>query len=181
PHKTTFVRRHDDGSVTARCPGGTQLFSGGFQRTNFATPEFKTHGIYYGGNYITESRAVGNGWRVSAGATGVNGGELTAIAYCANDPSLPITTVSASAHVDEGESASASTPRCPSGRALIAGGFDTGGSHNALFANGYVTRAPTWAATAYGWFGSADVTAYGYCAKVRDTVDRSAFPEVPPD
>jgi MYXO-CTERM domain-containing protein len=180
PHATTFVRRHASGTVTARCPSGTRLFSGGFQRTNFSTPDFKTNGIYYGGNYITESRAVGNGWRVSAGATGANGGELTAIAYCADDPSLPITTVSSTEHVTEGEAGSATTPRCPRGRALIAGGFSSGGSHDALIANGYFTRARTWAATGYGWFGSADVTAYGYCAKVRDTVDRSDFPKEPP-
>jgi len=180
PHATTFVRRHDSGTVTAHCPSGTRLFSGGFQRTNFATPEFATRGIFYGGNYITESRAVGNGWRVSAGSTGANGGELTAIAYCGEDPSLPITTVSASAHVGEGESASAVTPNCPPGRTLIAGGFDSGGSHNALIANGFFTGAGTWAATGYGWFGSADVTAYGYCAKARDTADRSGFPADPP-
>src|SRR5262249_45179926 len=137
PHTTTFVRRHASGTVTAPCPSGTRLFSGGFQRTNFSTPDFKTNGIYYGGNYITEWRAVGNGWRVSAGSTGANGGELTAIAYCADDPSLPITTVSATEHVDDGEVGSATTPRCPRGRALIAGGFGSGGSHTALIANGY--------------------------------------------
>jgi hypothetical protein len=176
PHETTFVRRHATGTVTARCPQGTQVFSGGFQRTNFRTPEFATNGVYYGGNYITESRAVGNGWRVSAGATGINGGELTAIAYCATDRSLPIATVSHSTSVGEGEAASATSPRCPAGRALIAGGFSFGGSDKGLVANGYFTRGGTWSATGYGWFGSADLTAYGYCAEVRDTVDRAAFP-----
>ena len=91
----------------------------------------------YGGNYITESRAVGTtAWRVSAGAIDRDGGELTAIAYCAEDPSLPLTEVSASAPVDEGEAATATTPPCPAGRALIAGGFSFGGSHDALFADG---------------------------------------------
>ncbi|MGH2983693.1 MAG: hypothetical protein ACRDK5_05505, partial [Solirubrobacterales bacterium] len=59
PHETTFVKRHGTGTVTAHCPEGTQLFSGGFQRTNFTTPGISTGGIFYGGNYITESRAVG--------------------------------------------------------------------------------------------------------------------------
>ncbi|HKH41575.1 MAG TPA: hypothetical protein VKA41_06935, partial [Solirubrobacterales bacterium] len=181
PHETTFVRRQGTGTVTARCPDGTQLFSGGFQRTNFTTPGVVGYGgIKYGGNYITESRAVGNGWRVSAGAVDQDGGELTAIAYCAEDRSLPITTVSASAAVEDGKAASAGTPRCPRGRALIAGGFDFGGSFDALFASGYFTRARTWAVTGYGWFGSADLTAYGYCAEARDTVDRSIFPKEPP-
>ena len=181
PHETTFVRRQGTGTVTARCPEGTRIFSGGFQRTNFTTPGVVGFGgIKYGGNYITESRAVGNGWRVSAGAVDQDGGELTAIAYCAEDRSLPLTTVSASAPVDEGEAATATTPRCPRGRALIAGGFDFGGSYDALFADGYFTRAGTWSATGYGWFGSAELTAYGYCLKARDTVDRSGFPKEPP-
>ncbi|MFL5906388.1 MAG: hypothetical protein ACJ75Z_02170 [Solirubrobacterales bacterium] len=180
PHETTFVRRQGTGTVTARCPDGSQLFAGGFQRTNFTTPGNAFNGVVYGGNYITESRAVGtNAWRVSAGAVDKDGGELTAIAYCAEDPSLPLTTVSASTSVSKGKSASVATPRCPRGRALIAGGFSFGGSHDALFADGYFTRKGTWAATGYGWFGSAELTAYGYCAKARDTVDRSAFPPAP--
>jgi hypothetical protein len=182
PHETTFVRRHGTGTVTARCPKGTELFSGGFQRTNFTTPGVVGYGgIKYGGNYITESRAIGTtAWRVSAAAVDQDGGELTAIAYCAEDRSLPLTEVSASTTVDEGHAATVATPRCPGGRALIAGGFDLGGAHDALFADGYFTRAGTWSATGYGWFGSAELTAYGYCAKARDTVDRSDFPKNPP-
>ena len=182
PHETTFVRRNGTGTVTARCPEGTQLFSGGFQRTNFTTPGVIGYGgIMYGGNYITESRAVGtNAWRVSAGAVDQDGGELTAIAHCAEDRSLPLTEVSASASVDEGEAATATTPPCPAGRALTAGGFSFGGSHDALFADGYFTRAGTWSATGYGWFGSAELTAYGYCLNARDTIDRTDFPVEPP-
>jgi hypothetical protein len=179
PHETTFVRRGRTGTVTARCPDGTRLFSGGFQRTNFTTPGVPYRGVVYGGNYITESRAVGNAWRVSAGAVDKDGGELTAIAYCGDDPSLPLSIVSAKAAVGDQEIATAATPRCPRGRALIAGGFSFGGSRNALFAQGYFTRRGTWAATAYGWFGSAELTAYGYCAKVRETVDRGDFPKEP--
>jgi hypothetical protein len=170
-HETVFVRREGTGSVTARCPERTQLFSGGFQRTNFTTPE-----VTDGGNYITESRAIGDAWRVSAGATGIDGGELTAIAHCAEeDPSLPLTEVSASATVEEGGSATATTPPCPPGRALTAGGFSFGDSHDALFGEGYFTREGTWSATAYGWFGSAELTAYGYCLAVSD-VSRAALP-----
>jgi hypothetical protein len=178
PHETTFVRRRGTGTVTARCPEGTQLFSGGFQRTNFTTPGVVGYGgIKYGGNYITESRAVGTtAWRVSAGAVDQDGGELTAIAHCAEDPSLPLTVVSASTEIDEGELGSVNTPRCPSGRTLIAGGFDFGGSHDALFAEGYFTRKGTWSATGFGWFGPVEMTAYGYCLEAEDTVDRTAFP-----
>jgi hypothetical protein len=182
PHETTFVQRHGTGTVTAHCPEGTQLFSGGFQRTNFTTPGIVGYGgIMYGGNYITESRAVGtNAWRVSAGAVDQDGGELTAIALCAQDPSLPLKVVSASGEVGEDRAASVTTPRCPPGSALIAGGFSYGDSFDGLFADGYFTRAGTWSATGYGWFGSANLTAYGYCAKARDTVDRTSFPPEPP-
>jgi hypothetical protein len=172
-HQVTFVRREGTGSVTSRCPEGTELFSGGFQRTNFTTPE-----VTYGGNYITESRAVdGNAWRVSAGATDDDGGELVAIAHCAEeDPSLPLRKVSASVEVPKGESATATTPSCPPGRALTAGGFSFNGSHDALFAEAYFTREGTWSATGYGWWDSAELTAYGYCLEVADDADRSAFP-----
>jgi hypothetical protein len=182
PHATTYVHRHETATVTANCPDGTQIFSGGFQRTNFTTPGVKRFGGHiYGGDYITESRADGTeGWRVSGGATGENGGELTAIAYCADDSSLPVKTVSTTVSVGEKEAASATTPRCPEGYALISGGFSFNGSHNAIFADGYFTRAAGWAATGYGWFGSADLTAYGYCAEARDTIDRSDFPREPP-
>jgi hypothetical protein len=177
PHETTFVQRRGTGTVTATCPEGTQLFSGGFQRTNFTTPGIVGYGgIMYGGNYITESRAVENGWRVSAGAVDEDGGELTAIAHCAEDPSLPLTEVSATASVDDGEAATATTPRCPAGRALTSGGFSFNGSHDALFAEGYFTRKATWSATGFGWFGPVELTAYGYCLGVADTVDRAAFP-----
>jgi hypothetical protein len=182
PHATTYVHRHESASVTAHCPKGTQIFSGGFQRTNFTTPGVKRYGGHiYGGDYITESRADGtDGWTVSGGATGENGGELTAIAYCGDDSSLPIKEVSTEVSVGEGKAASATTPSCPDGYALISGGFSFGDSHNALFADGYFTRAGTWAATGYGWFGSANLTAYGYCAQARDTLDRGDFPAEPP-
>ncbi len=181
PHETVFVQREGTGTVTARCPEGTELFSGGFQRTNFTTPGIVGYaGIMYGGNYITESRAVGTtAWRVSAGAVDEDGGELTAIAHCAEDPSLPLTEVSASGTVNDGESASVTTPRCPPGRALTAGGFSFNGSRDALFADGYFTRKGTWSATGYGWFGSAELTAYGYCLGAEDAVDRSLFPPEP--
>ena len=182
PHATTYVHRHETASVTAHCPEGTQIFSGGFQRTNFTTPGVKRFGGHiYGGDYITESRADGtDGWRVSGGATGENGGELTAIAYCGEDTSLPIKEVSTEVGVGEKRAASATTPSCPDGYALISGGFSFNGSHNALFADGYFTRTGRWAATGYGWFGSANLTAYGYCAQARDTLDRSGFPNDPP-
>jgi hypothetical protein len=164
PHKTVFVRRNSTNTVTASCRKGQSLFSGGFQRTNFTTP-FSTPG----GNYITESRAVGtNAWRVSGAAAGHDGGELTAIAYCAKDVSLPLKEVSTSVPQPGFMAATATTPQCPSGMRLIAGGFSFNGSRNAFFADGTFNPDGTWSATGYGYFGQADplgLTAYGYCAQ----------------
>jgi hypothetical protein len=163
PHKTVFVPKNQTRSATARCPGNTLLFSGGFQRTNFTTPF-----ITPGGNYITESRAVGTkAWTVTATSVGKDGGELTAIALCARDPSLPITEVSANTSIQSGMPGTATTPPCPDGRTMTVGGFSFNGSKNAFFSDGYFTREGTWAAQGYGYFGPAELTTYGYCLQAR--------------
>jgi hypothetical protein len=163
PHKTVFVPRGETRTTIARCPRGTNLFSGGYQRTNFTTPF-----ITPGGNYITESRAIGTrAWQVSATSVGHDGGELTSIAYCAKDPSLPLTEVSASTPLEGGLSATATTPQCPPGTRLTTGGFSFEGSENAFLADGYFNPDDgTWSATGYGYFGPAPtLTAYGYCLR----------------
>src|SRR5690242_10551004 len=50
PHRTVYLRPGQTKTVTAHCPGGQFLVSGGFQRTDFRSD---------GGDYITESRAAG--------------------------------------------------------------------------------------------------------------------------
>jgi hypothetical protein len=165
PHRTVFVRRNSANTAIATCPPGQYLFSGGFQRTNFTTP-FRT----YGGNYITESRAISpTAWQVTGSAVGHDGGELTAIAYCASDPSLPLTEVQASSAVQAGAPATATTPACPPGLELIAGGFSLNGSRSAFFADGSFNEDGSWSASAFGYFGPADsLTAYGYCLRPGD-------------
>jgi hypothetical protein len=165
PHRTVFVQRRSTNTAIASCPSGQYLFGGGFQRTNFTTP-FRT----YGGNYITESRAASpTAWRVTAAAAGWDGGELTAIAYCARDPSLPLTEVQASAPVPAAGSAIATAPPCPPGLELTSGGFSLGGSRSAFFGGGYFSEDGTWSATAFGYFGPAEsLTAYGYCLRPAD-------------
>jgi hypothetical protein len=156
PHKTVFVLPGQTKTATARCPGGTKLFSGGFQRSNF---------LVYGGSYPTESRAVGpKAWRVTGSAFGAFGGELTAVALCTKDKSLPITEVSASNPVALGAGANVTTPNCPGGRTLTTGGFSLSGD-KAFFAGGSFDSSGTWSATGFGYFGPANLTAYGYCLK----------------
>jgi hypothetical protein len=165
PHRTVFVRRGQTNTAIATCPSGQYLFSGGFQRTNFTTP-FLTKA----GNYITESRAIGpQAWQVTATAVGFDGGELTAIAYCARSAGPLITEVSASTPLPAGGSATATTPPCPPGLELAAGGFSFGGSQQAFFAEGHFNLDNSWSATGFGYFGATPaMTAYGYCL---DAVD----------
>jgi hypothetical protein len=162
PHRTVFVHRNRANSAIASCPTGQYLFGGGFQRTNFTTP-FRT----WGGNYITESRAISpTAWQVSARSVGWDGGELTAIAYCARDPSLPLVEVQASAPIEAGRMATATTPPCPPGLELTSGGFSFNGSENAFFADGSLNEDGTWSASAFGYFGAIpSLTAYGYCLR----------------
>lgn len=159
PHSTVFTKSGQTKSATARCPKGQVLFSGGFQRTNF---------VRWGGNYITESRAVGTrAWKVTATAFGSFGGELTSIAYCvrAKKPLLTAVT-SPSVPVAASRVARTSTPKCPKGLRLTAGGFNINGSANALIADGVFTKQGTWTMSAFGYFGAAPgLTAYGYCLR----------------
>jgi hypothetical protein len=166
PHRTVFVRRNSTNTAVAACPPGQYLFGGGFQRTNFTTP-FRT----WGGNYITESRAISQtAWQVTAHSVGWDGGELTSIAYCARDPSLPLTEVQAASPIEAGRSATATTPPCPPGLELTSGGFSFNGSETAFFADGFFNEDGTWSATGFGYFGAApSLTAYGYCLRPADS------------
>src|SRR3954466_84834 len=161
PHTTVYLRPGQTKTVTAHCPKGQSLVSGGFQRTDFRSD---------GGDYVTESHAVGtNAWVVSGHAYGTGSGELTSIAYCARMKRPIITEVASSpAPVAANGSASTTTPTCPAGKKLIAGGFSTNDSTDALFAAGTFNPSGTFSANAYGFFGAApQLTAYGYCLPAR--------------
>jgi hypothetical protein len=163
PHKTVFILPGQTKSATARCPGGQQLITGGFQRTNFGSD---------GGDYVTESRAVGsNAWRVTgsafigSGTTG--GGELTAIAYCARSKKRILTEVnSAPVPVAQGTNASVTTPDCPGSLRLTTTGFALD-SRNAFYAGNSINGGDTTTASAFGYFGPANLTAYGYCQRAK--------------
>jgi hypothetical protein len=157
PHRTVYLRPGQTKTVTARCPSGQSLVSGGFQRTDFRSD---------GGDYVTESHAIGTtAWIVSGHAYGTGSGELTAIAYCAKMKKPILTEVASSpAPVGASGSATTTTPACPSGKRLVTGGFSMNGSTDALFAAGTFNPNGTWSANAYGFFGAApQLTAYGYC------------------
>jgi hypothetical protein len=158
PHKTVYVHPGQTRTAIASCPGRRHLFSGGFQRTDFITT---------GGNFITSSHAIsGKSWAVTGHAFGQFGGELTAIAYCLRAKHELLSEVSASTTVASSNLATATTPTCPPGRRLTAGGFSTFPSGAALFTNGMINPDGSWSASAYGYFGpAANLTAYGYCLR----------------
>jgi hypothetical protein len=165
PRRTVFTMPGETKSVVARCPPRSHLFSGGFQRTNFTTPSTTA-----GGNFVTESRAIGpRSWRVTGHAIGSDGGELTAIAHCAKTRRPPLVEVGGTSPLPGGEAAAATTPPCPQGRRLVAGGFSLNGSVNAFFAGGSINRDGTWSATGFGYLGPSPggLTAYGYCLRAR--------------
>ena len=158
PHSTVFVRPGQTKVAIARCPGGTTLYSGGFQRADFRTPS---------GSYPTESRAVGNTWRVTGQAFGAFGGEITSIAYCSPEKkAAKVQEVSGTAGVLLGQFAEATTQACPGGTKLISGGFSSQGATGIFADGGHYNPSGTWTAGAFGFFGpAASFTAYGYCAK----------------
>jgi hypothetical protein len=161
PHKTVWVRAGQTKTVTARCPKGQFLVSGGFQRTNFRGD---------GGNYVTESRAAGpKAWTVSGSAYTAYGtigqGELTAIAYCARMKKPKLTEVSSTpVPIDASQVGSTTSPACPKGKRLVAGGFSSGGSRDAFFADGEMNVDNSFTTRSYGFFGPvSSLTSYGYC------------------
>src|SRR3954470_2801830 len=115
PHTTVYLRPGQTKTVTARCPKGQSLVSGGFQRTDFRSD---------GGDYVTESKAVGQkAWTASGHAYSSGPGELTAIAYCAR-MKRPILREVASmpAPIPFGQNTTVTTPACPGGTRLTSGG-----------------------------------------------------------
>jgi hypothetical protein len=156
PHKTKYVKPGQTKTVVATCPGRRHLFSGGFQRTDFTSQ---------GGNYVIESRAISDkSWRAVGHAFGAFGGELTAIAYCTRSKRPLISEVSQSTSLPAGYG-SATTPTCPPGRRMTAGGFSSNGSITTFLTNGMINQDGTWSAAGYSWGSGATLTAYGYCLR----------------
>jgi hypothetical protein len=156
PHTTKYVKPGQTKTAIATCPGRRHLFSGGFQRTDFTSA---------GGDYVLESRAISNkSWRVVGHAFGGFGGELTAIAYCTRSKNSLITEVSNSTSLAPG-SGSVTTPSCPPGQRMTAGGFSSNGSSTTFLTNGMLNEDGTWSASGYNWGSGATLTAYGYCLR----------------
>jgi hypothetical protein len=140
---------------TQTCPKGRQLLSGGYLTSQLFTNK---------GVYVTESRMSGaRSWTVSAtGVRGGDGGQVSAIAYCIGSHKRLLTEVaSAPASVTRGRTGTTTTPDCPAGRRLIAGGFSAPDTLRIF--NGAFNDLNNWTASAASYTGNGQVTAYGYC------------------
>ena len=105
-------------------------------------------------------------WRVVGHAFGGFGGELTAIAYCTRSKKPLVREVSASTTLGTGALGTATTPACPGGRRLTAGGFSSQGSTSTFFTDGAFNSNGTWSASGFNGGAPTGFTAYGYCLKV---------------
>jgi hypothetical protein len=140
---------------TQTCPNGKQLISGGYLSSHF----FSNKGVY-----VTESRMSGDkSWTVSAtGIPGGSGGQVSAIAYCIHSRKQLLTQVaSAPAGVAPGRTGTATTPECPPGKRLIAGGFSAPSTLRIF--DGAFNGFDSWTASAAPYTGGGQVTAFGYC------------------
>jgi hypothetical protein len=156
PHTTKYVKPGRTRTAIARCPGHRRLFAGGFQRTDFVSA---------GGNYVIASHAIsGRAWMVRAHAFGQFGGHISAIAYCTRSKRPLLTTVGATTSLGPGVG-TATTPVCPPGSRMTAGGFSTNGSTTVFLTNGMLNGDGTWSASGYNWGSGASLTAYGYCLR----------------
>ena len=156
PHRTTFVGPGETKSLTMSC-GKRKLMGGGYQRTTGRSKE---------GNIITESHAVGNAWKVTSHGQEKFGGELTGIAYCLKGTGGGLVTeVTGTSPIGTGETATATTGRCPGGRRIAFGGFKAADDGSVVSFGGYVTTGGTWATTAYNKGAPSTLTAYAYCIR----------------
>jgi hypothetical protein len=140
---------------TQTCPRGTELVTGGYLSSQFFSNK---------GAYVTESRMSGErSWTVSAtGVKGGNGGQISSIAYCVRSRKPLLAEVaSAAATVTPGHNATTTTPDCPPGKQLIAGGYSAPPTLR-VFAGAFAGM-DNWTASAASYTGSGQITAYGYC------------------
>ena len=158
PHTTKFVKPGRTKTAIATCPGRRHLFSGGFQRTNFTSQ---------GGDYVIESRAISDevlaGWSRTRSAASAGRSPRSPTARAASGPLL-IRGLEVDVSLGTGLG-TATTPTCPPGQRMTAGGFSSNGSTSVFLTNGMLNVDGTWSASGFNWGSGASLTAYGYCLR----------------
>lgn len=159
---TPFMGATQTGEVTARCPAGTTVISGGFDN-----PDFRWTGDYANDNRLVPfiSRRSGpRKWTVEAANYGGADGTLVAYAYCQDVPSLRTKQVTETfAAPLDGVRLGSAVARCPRGRRVVSGGFKLTGLEPHLVASRKVGSRRWKASASVGYPGEATLTAYAYC------------------
>ena len=154
--RAVTVPKHGHRAVTATCPRGQNVTSGGV----IAQFDVAHDAIVY----PTGMRKTAAGsWSVyGSSLSTTRGSQLTAVAYCANVN--PVITATKTVKVREGQSGAA-TATCPAGTVVVGGGFNTRAFPHFEDVKGMERRtARTWRVTILNITGGGtSITAIAYC------------------
>jgi hypothetical protein len=160
--KTTTIASNENGSAVAKCPRGSEAFSGGWRSPKKVTGD----NAFFA---FTSKRAGDRKWKVTAfNDDDNNPHKLKVFAYC--DKRQPgLVERSKSTTVGGGVKTSLA-PKCPNGRQAVSGGFESA-TVNTPFDAAFTfasrrTSQSTWKTSAYGNGDPATdspITAFVYC------------------
>jgi hypothetical protein len=145
-------------TVIATCPKKQTLIGGGYQQTN---------GVTDAGVIATEShRTSARTWQVVAHDPGGFAGTAVSIGYCAKSKKSLITELAGTITIGQRETATATTPPCPTGRQLAFSGFSAPPSGEIRFLGEGFNPDGSTSATGFNSGAPATLTAYSYCLRV---------------
>jgi hypothetical protein len=156
-------------TATASCPAGTQAIGGGFS----SAPDPSTTGQTSFPLYYASLRSSPTSWFSAFINSGVAAHAVTSYAYCAAGLKLTETSGAAALPASSNaglQSATAASPNCPKGRALLGGGFssttpDPVAGGPILFMTELGPAARSWHFSAFNFSAVAgNLTAQGICA-----------------
>ena len=140
PHVTAYLRPGETKTVTARCPSGQSLVSGGFQRTDFRSTAATTSP-----SPTPSARTPGSSAAMPTGP---------APASSPRSPTAPGRRSRSSPRLPprrrrsaSGGSTTPTTPACPKGKRMVTGGFSSNDSTDGLFSQGVFNPDGTFSAT----------------------------------
>ena len=157
--KTTSLQPFHPGSVTAKCPSGSEAVSGGF-----ASPDASTGGDAVLG--VASKRVSQNKWKVFAyNNDDTNSQRLVAYAYCdTHQPGLQAKSKRVLVPLAKKRSV---TAKCRHGSKAVSGGFSAKVNGNAdgpfVFASKRATRTKWRASAAGNGAGTHPFKVFAYC------------------
>ena len=160
--KTTTIASNDNGSASAKCPRGSEAFSGGWQSPKNVTGD----NAFFA---FTSKRAGDRKWKVTAfNDDNTNSHDLKVFAYC--DKRQPGLIERSKSTTVAGGAKTSLAPKCPNGRQAVSGGFESATVNTPFdaaftFASRRISQS-TWKTSAYGNGDPATdspITAFVYC------------------